>query len=804
MNNASHIVDIPLPPEQDFKFLREKGLDYIREYSGSSWSNLNSSDPGITILDQVCYAMSELGYCGDFPVGDLLAGPDEKLKINNQFYLPEQILTTSPITAEDYIKYIVDEADEVENAIIISSTAVGLKIYKVYLLIRNWETNKDRANDICKAAFYALNRCRNLGELFLTPLALEQVTVNVQGTLVLENNNNSGTFFNQLQQLLNNYIFPPAKATGFDKLYPAQRTEDIINGPALKNGWITSDALGIKKNRLTCMELAHFFENINGIADIVIDGLKMDNNSDAVTEAQVPVSQLIHIDLVGSIQKGLLLVSRKSTTIPPAKMISLLHSSSPGSETLEYEIHPEVMNGKLRKLPAVKYRNVADYYSIQNTFPEIYAAGTDAITSNAADYQMAQSRQLKGYLTLFDQVLANQFAQLAAIDKLFSFKNTSSGAEQDEKIFYAKQNKLEESRGMYPVPYKTFSPTYFYQSLYDVPHIKSLLKDHDIFAFEALPASPEEQELQTWEAYKLDPYNSYMRGLMDCMDDEAVNITRRNDILDHLLARYGESPLFIDTIIGGPGYSGNNLKDRVIIKSLLLQHLGLLSYYRAKGANYPDADTVERRLPRIHYHPEPHATGSFTNDFLVDLYKVDEEEKIPEHDLVNFSTVELKLNLLLGLKTIYRNFIAESLVNAANKPEIKAALWLIRERRGLLLIETTLLNYFLKNGAGTGTGMDKLNTGQTWNGVALLFPSFVIQLNTEDFKKRIKLFLKNTLPVSVPYRCYFIDKDSLLRIIPAYANWVNSIRHFDENINRSFTSSVKLNNELSKITPVDL
>src|SRR6185503_1313059 len=119
-------------------------------------------------------------------------------------------------------------------------------------------------------------------------------------------------------------------------------------------------------------------------------------------EAEVLVNQLIHIDLVSSIQQGLLVVSYKNTMISPAKMISFLHSSSTGAETLEYEIHPEDMNEKLRQLPAVKYRNVADYYSIQNTFPEIYAAGTDAITSNAADYQMAQSRQLKGYLTLFD------------------------------------------------------------------------------------------------------------------------------------------------------------------------------------------------------------------------------------------------------------------------------------------------------------------------------------------------------------------------------------------------------------------
>ena len=166
MNNESYILDTALPVSQDFKVLKASGLAYIQQYGGTEWTNLNPSDPGVTILDQLCYALTELGYCNDFPIADILAGPGDKLKIADQFYLPEKILTTCPVTINDYRKYIIDGVEGVNNAIIIPYPNTVCNAYKVYLLI------DEKAEDkkvVCTAAFFYLNKCRNLGEFFLAP-----------------------------------------------------------------------------------------------------------------------------------------------------------------------------------------------------------------------------------------------------------------------------------------------------------------------------------------------------------------------------------------------------------------------------------------------------------------------------------------------------------------------------------------------------------------------------------------------------------------------------------------------------------
>lgn len=66
MSKINHIINTPLPKSQDFESLKAEGLAYIQQYGGKDWTNLNASDPGVTILEQVCYALTELGYCNDF------------------------------------------------------------------------------------------------------------------------------------------------------------------------------------------------------------------------------------------------------------------------------------------------------------------------------------------------------------------------------------------------------------------------------------------------------------------------------------------------------------------------------------------------------------------------------------------------------------------------------------------------------------------------------------------------------------------------------------------------------------------
>ncbi len=46
----------------NFDALRAKGIGLIQELSGHAWSDFNLHDPGITILEHLCFAITDMAY----------------------------------------------------------------------------------------------------------------------------------------------------------------------------------------------------------------------------------------------------------------------------------------------------------------------------------------------------------------------------------------------------------------------------------------------------------------------------------------------------------------------------------------------------------------------------------------------------------------------------------------------------------------------------------------------------------------------------------------------------------------------
>lgn len=107
MANVKSIPGSSLTPTQDFNYLREKGLQYIQQLSGKLWTDHNLHDPGITILEVLCYALMDLGYRTNFSVNDLVTEKDGSL-VKNSFHPAAEIFTTHPVTINDYRKLLVD------------------------------------------------------------------------------------------------------------------------------------------------------------------------------------------------------------------------------------------------------------------------------------------------------------------------------------------------------------------------------------------------------------------------------------------------------------------------------------------------------------------------------------------------------------------------------------------------------------------------------------------------------------------------------------------------------------------------
>jgi len=122
------------------------------------------------------------------------------------------------------------------------------------------------------------------------------------------------------------------------------------------------------------------------------------------------------------------------------------------------------------------------HYAVHNEFPENYAIGKLSQPQNATATRQAQAKQLKAYLSFFEQVVANHLSQLTHIRELMSISST-----------------LDKS--------------YFTQIPTDINNVQEIFID----------------SIPTHEQF-----------LNDISNDSAGYFDRRNRVLDHLLARFGE------------------------------------------------------------------------------------------------------------------------------------------------------------------------------------------------------------------------------------------------------------------------
>ncbi|WP_230471162.1 hypothetical protein [Hymenobacter jejuensis] len=109
-----------LKPAEDFFRLRREGIGFIEQMGSRQWTDYNVHDPGITILEALCYAITDLAYRIGWDVKDILApatpAPNPKQPFPNQaFFTARDILTVNPCTPDDFRRLLIDR-ELVRNA----------------------------------------------------------------------------------------------------------------------------------------------------------------------------------------------------------------------------------------------------------------------------------------------------------------------------------------------------------------------------------------------------------------------------------------------------------------------------------------------------------------------------------------------------------------------------------------------------------------------------------------------------------------------------------------------------------------
>ncbi|MBC6993255.1 hypothetical protein QWY85_13600 [Neolewinella lacunae] len=95
-------------PAEDYAGMRAEGFAAIERLAHQRWTDYNAHDPGITLLENLLYALAETGYRGQFDLADLLTGPGGAIDHRQPFFTARRILTGAPLTNDDFRRLLID------------------------------------------------------------------------------------------------------------------------------------------------------------------------------------------------------------------------------------------------------------------------------------------------------------------------------------------------------------------------------------------------------------------------------------------------------------------------------------------------------------------------------------------------------------------------------------------------------------------------------------------------------------------------------------------------------------------------
>jgi hypothetical protein len=666
LTTETFIFDQPLPEALDAVELKHRGIAMLKSVVGSVWSNFNDSDPGVTILDQLCYALTELGYCGQFPIEDILTREDGKIHFHDQFFEPQDILTSAPVTADDYRKLVLNAFPEVRAVYIVAEMAdthaSPTGRYRSYLCLKENPALVLHPVTIIARVQLFLNQNRNLGEYFLPPTLLKPREISLAGWLSLNQSADVEKVRARILAALQDYSAPLAVQSGYNELLAAGlRPDQIFNGPKLTHGWIAGpDALRGKRETVSLCDLATLIAGVDGVQAVeTLTFVAEPGDENTGTEIPIAIDQVPAILLSSGVS-----FTRNGVNVTARQRQSSQYHLAFRSALDRAASVPAAVD-LCPPLPQGAYRDIENYYSVQNTFPDVYGIGLNALSGGGDPYRGALSRQLQGYLMAFDQLLANQFSQLAHVGELFSFNCPARGHDTGETA---------------SIPYQKFATTYHCQPLYNIPDVKPLLLGNNAFRLQYDTAQSERAlDGEAWKRFCAFPFNEYIHGLRECAESDTEALTRRDAMLSHLMARHGDDAGLYDEMINASQWFGGEQKTRIIVKTVWLQNFALLSYHRARAFDLssipamaePGGQVPTHALPRLGTNPPPAGDARQTAlpwwrmsaypeiDGEVDQRRIYADARLSLVDLRRHSAFELKVGILLGLAKRWRMLAAK-------------------------------------------------------------------------------------------------------------------------------------------------
>jgi len=561
MSENKHISiskNIETEDQTDFHFLRKTGIEYIEKLGGKLWTDYNSHDPGITTLEVLSYAITDLGMRMNLNMEDILSSDEEEKDIHTQFLKATEILPSRPLTELDYRKLFIDinmisgHKRPIRNCWLVPKTEtlyvdcetgnldfkpIGKKT-KDFKVKGMYDLYVDYAEDIdakvgCEKSNintkildrYHANRslCEDLAEI----KEVETQKVAVCARIGLVNKADEELVHAKVTRAINNYLSPEVHFYSLKQMLDKGLTTDqIFEGPLLDNGFIDTEELRNSQLRreVRLSDIISEIMKIDGIKEIHeisiagCDSVVKQNNDWLICIEKGRKPELCDLSSF-SYSKGSLPLN-----INDQKVKNYLENLKREEEILR----EDARQNKELALPQGTSYDIANYATILNEFPDTYGVGISGIIGNQNPEREALAKQLKGYLLFFDQILAGYFKHLEKIKEVLSVNGD-------------------------------LKRTYFTQALKNIKGFDELVSDYDT-------ANDDK--------------------LTDSLYEELDNsVERRNEVLDHLISRFAET--FSDYTFLMKSLYGNSADEIVLSnKESFLNEYQSLSKDRGLGYNY--------------------------------------------------------------------------------------------------------------------------------------------------------------------------------------------------------------------------
>lgn len=475
MDSVTIPKNIESQDDRDYEFLRKEGMRHIEELSRKLWTDHNVHDPGITMLEALCYSITDLGNRINLPIPDLVTkSTNGDKKQAGNFPTAKEILTTRPISETDYRKLFID-IDGVHNAFVRvnkdqtvhshcllkdepteedpqgklsyesnlspdyekvdSFTLKGL--YDIYFepdhdikILPEDDLERIASIEEIEAEIkrrYHANR--NLCEDLVTVDEVEYLDILVCGDIEIERTASATEVMAEILFQVQEYLSPSVTRFSLSELLDeGYSVESIYEGPVLNNGFIPDEELkkaAIKKE-IHLSDLVQIVMETPGV--VGIKKLKMGpcNGSEIPEDIQDKNKQKWKICLPGDFNK-----------LPRLCIDNSIRATNLFKDVIPVPKDTDVVRKKLNELIAEKRESLSlsyddidapegrlldleHYRSVQNDLPQIYGTGEYGLSPSLPPERHAKAKQLKSYLLFFDQILATYFGHLQNVGDLLS------------------------------------------------------------------------------------------------------------------------------------------------------------------------------------------------------------------------------------------------------------------------------------------------------------------------------------------------------------------------------------------------